>query len=264
MKKFFLSLFLLFTLLVNSQIILNIKDDITKEASLSFSPAIQYNYKEQKYDFQINLYDNDFLYSENQIFGRTIKIKKGFRYFNFFINIPLNSEPFGMGYEERKKDSLFGVVNTLKFTRTEVFTGGYSIKDYNLLEFFVPSYLKGSFFVAKNDTNSFIKLNLELQRWFKVPFRITGSDDFSVDLKLVNFDKYNNEGLGLGISYDAGFFPVFFTDFTLPIFNQDFLIGLKAELKHDFGYEIYVVNKNLKFPVLFLIDENSGGLFFEF
>jgi hypothetical protein len=169
-----------------------------------------------------------------------------------------------MGYEERKKDSLFGVVNSLKFTRTEVFTGGYSIKDYNLLEFFVPSYLKGSFFVAKNDTNSFIKLNLELQRWFKVPFRITGSDDFSIDLKLVNFDKYNNEGLGLGISYDAGFFPVFFTDFTLPIFNQDFLIGLKAELKHDFGYEIYVVNKNLKFPVLFLIDENSGGLFFEF
>lgn len=264
MKKVFIITFLIITLFVNAQMIFNLKDTITEESSISFSPAIEYNYENDEYHFQINIFDTDFFYSENKIFGRTIKIKKGFRYFDFFINIPINNNKLGIGYEQRKKDSFFGALNTMSFQRTEVYTGGYSKLNYNLIEFFVPSYVKGSFFRIGNNTNQVFKLNLELQRWFKVPLNISYSDDYNISYKLVNFDNYNNEGLGIGISYDDGFFPVFFTDFSLPLFNQDLLVGLKAELKNDFGYEVSITNKNLSFPILFLIDEDSGGLFFEF
>ncbi len=267
MKKPLIVVFLILSLVINAQIIINIKDDITEESSLTLSPAIQYEYHKQTddlYKFQLNIFDNDFLYTENKIFGRTIKIKKGFRYFDFFINIPLNNNKFGIGYEERKKDSMFGVLNTLRFSRTEVFTGGYSKLNYNLYEFFIPTYLKGSAFGVNNDTNNFMKLNINLQRWFTIPFRIDVSDDYSFSIKLVNFDKYNNEGMGIGISYDEQYFPIFFTDFSLYLFEQDLLVGLKAELKNDFGYEVYVVNKNLNIPLIFMIDEDSGGIFFEF
>ncbi|MGM0639864.1 MAG: hypothetical protein ACQESN_00370 [Thermotogota bacterium] len=267
MKKSLVFILLIMSLVLNAQIIFNIKDDVTEDASLTLSPAIQFDYNkttESLYKFQINIFDNDLLYTENKIFGRTIKVKKGFRYFDFFINIPLNNSQFGMGYEERKKDSLFGVLNTLKFSRTEVFTGGYSKLNYNLYEFFIPTYVKGAAFGVNNDTNNFMKLNVQLQRWFKIPMRIDISDDYSLSLKIVNFDKYNNEGMGIGISYEDGFFPIFFTDFPLSLFDQDLLIGLKAELKNDFGYEIYLVNKNLNIPMIFMMDEDSGGIFFEF
>lgn len=264
MKKIFIFTFLIITLFVNAQIVFNLNDNVTAEASLKFSPAIEYKYNNDEYYFQINFYDNDFFYSENEIFGRTIKIKKGFRYFDFFINIPINNKNFGIGYEQRKKDSFFGALNTISFQKVEVYTGGYSNLNYYIIEFFVPSYIKGALFTIENDTNQIFKINIELQRWFTVPFNISYSDDFNLSYKFVNFDKYNNEGLGIGISYDDEIFPVFFTDFSLPLFNQDLLIGLKAELKNDFGYEISIVNKNLNFPVLFLVDENSGGLYFEF
>lgn len=263
MRKILLLVFILFTILINAQIIYNLNDSVTKEASLTLSPALQYGFN-NNYKIQLNIFDNNLLYTENKIFGRTIKIKKGFRYFDFFINLPINNNEFGMGYEQRKRDSLFGVLNTLSYERTEVYTGDYSKMNYNLYEFFIPSYIKGALFSVGNNSNSFIKLNFELQRWVKIPFRFSYSDDFNLSFKLVNFDKYNNEGMGIGLSYNGDFFPSVFTDFSLKILDQDLLIGLKADLKNQIGYEIYIVNKNLNIPVVFLMDENSGGIFVEF
>ncbi|HOT31583.1 MAG TPA: hypothetical protein PLA84_04500 [Petrotogaceae bacterium] len=220
-------------------------------------------------------YDYEPYYIQQNLFFKTIKIKTGERVFISYVEIPAFGSDFSAGYEYGVENTLFGLLNTFSYARTDVGKFNYEKIGYSLVQGALPTFFNFSFQNIYYNEIANLKLNIKLMRGFELPvtfqadsFTAKGVLDFGLfncfysGVELLSFDKYYLDSFSMGACfYKNKIFPA--VEFTIPlnICDQDISAGVRIGMDNSNPFSLYLINRNIKLPIVIFFNKDGGGLF---